>query len=132
MLILVIPDKLQRTLLHPAIQPFVKFPSRVSYMFPTHVSQRFSQLTQYILKMCYFTQNILITMKHTPNFGVHFDDVCSFPLCVVVYVLFVFGICPVCRMLSVSLDCPLLITPSVFYTTGNNGVYTITIWKPKM
>jgi len=96
-------------------------------MLPTHVPERYSQLTPYILKMCYFTQYILITMKHTPNFGVRFADFCSFLLCVVFCVLFVFGMCHVCRTLSVSLDCPLLISPSVFYNVCLRYIIKIAI-----
>jgi hypothetical protein len=43
-----IPDKLQRTPLKPSMQPDVQFPSRGSHILPTHVSQRFSQLTPYV------------------------------------------------------------------------------------
>jgi hypothetical protein len=34
--------------LNPSIQPYVQFPSRVSHMFATHVSQRDSQLKPYV------------------------------------------------------------------------------------
>ena len=76
-LVYIVPDKLQQTPLKSSMQPYVQFLSRVSHMLPTHVSQRDSQLTPYVLvahsekKMRYVTQvYILITTKYTtPVFG---------------------------------------------------------------
>ena len=45
--------------------------------------------------------------------GVHVTH--PFSVCVVCFVLFVFVLCLVCPMLSVSLDYPSLIAPSVFF-----------------
>ena len=42
------PDKLQRTLLKPFMQPYAQFPSRDSHILPTHASHRDSQLTPYV------------------------------------------------------------------------------------
>ena len=44
----------------------------------------------------------------------HFQNPLNF--CVVFCVLIVLALCLVCSMLSVSLDCPFLIAPSVFLT----------------
>ena len=68
-------------------------------------------------RVSYKKQKLLKRSKHLGSrFVVGSELLVVLVFCVVVcfYVLFVFVLCLVCPILPVSLDCPFLITPSVF------------------
>jgi uncharacterized membrane protein YjgN (DUF898 family) len=62
---------------------------------------------------------LLQSIKHPVFGGVLVAHIFSFLCCGVFLCLFVFVLCVVCPVLQVSLGCPFLISPSVFFNVYN-------------